>query len=36
MMCIFDMKGSTYKRESADVENIYDKNQGKDTNIHTT
>ena len=36
MMCIFDMKGSTYKRQVADVENLDDKIEGTDQNILTT
>jgi len=36
MMCIFDMKGSTYKRQAADVENLDDKVEGTDQNILTT
>ena len=30
MMCIFDMKGSSYKRQVADIENLDDKVEGTD------
>ena len=36
MMCIFDMKGSIYKRQEADVENLDDKVEGTDQVILTT
>ena len=33
LMCIFDMKGSKYKRQVVDIENLDDKIQGTDQNI---